>query len=364
MFARSNSKVALTFLCLVVALGLATVSEANSLVQSPRDHAQLNRMIKKRAVEQRGLFDLPPFTPVNGAAGDPTGTPSTDTGAATGTTTGTSTSTGTSTATGSTTTDSASTTTDPNATGTTTGDSTTTSSTTTDTTTSSSTTTSPTTTSTTSTSTTPPPTTTTPAPETTPPPDTDTQAETSQHTSTKFVTATQSTDSADSTSANSLGSLKDDNNKITKTTLTVIVAVAASIGAIALAWTLFRKWKLRPSSNFDDRMQPIDWQPTGPEDSGVPTHRRAGSAASHGSFHSGDGHASGYGSNHGHGGLDSLPEHDFTAGASTLAPVGGYADLQRGPSPQPTMSELSRGPSMMHQQPYAPAYDYNTSVRY
>lgn len=43
--------------------------------------------------------------------------------------------------------------------------------------------------------------------------------------------------------------------------------------------------------------------------------------------------------------LAPLPEHDFTAGAS-LAPVGGYADLARGPSPQPSMSELSRGPSM------------------
>ena len=142
----------------------------------------------------------------------------------------------------------------------------------------------------------------------------------------------------------------------------MIIAVAASIGAIALAWTLFRKWKLRPSSNFDDRMQPIDWQPTGPEDTGLPTHRRAGSNASHGSFHSGEGHA-GYGSNHGHGGLDPLGEHDFTAGPQTLAPVGGYADLHRGPSPQPGMSELSRGPSLTRQQ-YGGAYDYNQGMRY
>lgn len=34
--------------------------------------------------------------------------------------------------------------------------------------------------------------------------------------------------------------------------------------------------------------------------------------------------------------LTPLPEHDFTAGA---APVGGYADLARGPSPQPQMQE-------------------------
>ena len=65
MFARKNSKVALTFLCLVVALGLATVSEANSLVHSPRDHASLNRMIKKRIPDD----SLLPIIPVIGAEG-------------------------------------------------------------------------------------------------------------------------------------------------------------------------------------------------------------------------------------------------------------------------------------------------------
>ena len=142
----------------------------------------------------------------------------------------------------------------------------------------------------------------------------------------------------------------------------MIVAIAASVGAIALAWTIFRKWKLRPSSSFDDRMQPIDWQPTTPEDAGIiPSHRRAGSNASHGSFQS---------SSHGHGqaALQPLPEHDFTAGPTSLAPVGGYADLQRGPSPQPNMAELSRGPSLTRGYDYgAPAhhgYDYNNGMRY
>ena len=152
--------------------------------------------------------------------------------------------------------------------------------------------------------------------------------------------------------ANTVGAASQDDNKITKTTLTVIIAVAASIGAIALAWTLFRKWQLRPSSNFDDRMQPIDWQPTGPEESGLPGVRRGNSTASHGSFQS---------SGHGHGGLEPLPEHDFTAGPTSFAPVGGYADLQRGPSPQP-MAQLQRGPSATRAD-YA-AYDYNTGVRY
>ena len=66
MFARSNSKVVLTFLCLVVALGLATVSEANSLVHTPRDHASLGRMIKKRVPADDSL--LGSLIPVAGAA--------------------------------------------------------------------------------------------------------------------------------------------------------------------------------------------------------------------------------------------------------------------------------------------------------
>ena len=82
MFARKNSKVALTFLCLVVALGLATVSEANSLVHTPRDHAQLNRMIKKRSPAEPFL---PIVQPAVGAEGDPTASASTDTAALTST---------------------------------------------------------------------------------------------------------------------------------------------------------------------------------------------------------------------------------------------------------------------------------------
>lgn len=148
-------------------------------------------------------------------------------------------------------------------------------------------------------------------------------------------------------------------------------------------------------------MRPIDWQPTTAEDGAMPGHARAGSSAS--SFHSGNGHESaahnygsttdhgygattdhgygattdhgygatvdhGYGSNvdhgytvdHGYGStMDHVrspsplapPEHDFTAGPANLAPVGGYADLARGPSPQPQMQEaLARGPSLTRPQ--------------
>lgn len=76
-------------------------------------------------------------------------------------------------------------------------------------------------------------------------------------------------------------------------------------------------------------MQPIDWQPTAaPHDEHDITEKltRNGSVRSHGSFTSGN--------NHDALPVD-LPPHDFTAGPAHLAPGGGYADLQRGPSPQP-----------------------------
>lgn len=87
------------------------------------------------------------------------------------------------------------------------------------------------------------------------------------------------------------------------------------------------------------RLISIDWQPTteSANDDGLV---RRPSAAS--SFHSA-GHDSGNGIAPS---MAPIPEHDFTAGPA-LAPVGGYADLARGPSPQPTtMTELSRGPSL------------------
>lgn len=93
-------------------------------------------------------------------------------------------------------------------------------------------------------------------------------------------------------------------------------------------------------------MQPIDWSPEGNHaDSGL--HRTA-SNASHGSFHSGSNHDGlagprPYGSSGAGALVSDLPQHDFTAGPAHLG--GGYADLQRGPSPGPQMSSVARGPS-------------------
>ncbi|KAI9068047.1 hypothetical protein FKP32DRAFT_1698303 [Trametes sanguinea] len=368
MFPRS-SKVALTFLCLVVALGLATVSEANSLVHPARDHAQLSRMIKKRVPVPEATF-TPLFSQIIGAEGDSGSAGNagaagqgTGTGTATGTATGsgTATGTGTASATGTVAQDTSSGTSSGISNTSSSGASTSSSAGTSSATSSSS---------AANTSATPTPTQDS-APTFTPADDPDTQDTSSKHTSTNFVTVTDTSSQASQTAAASTTGATSTGAKITRTTIIVLVVVAAFIGGIALAWTIFRKWKLRPSHSFDDRMQPIDWQPTTPEDAGIiPNHRRAGSNASHESFHS-SGH-----SNLGHSGstLQPLPEHDFTAGATTLAPVGGYADLQRGPSPQPSMGELSRGPSLtrpgydygvpVHHQGMAGQYDYNNGVRY
>jgi len=154
--------------------------------------------------------------------------------------------------------------------------------------------------------------------------------------------------------------------KTKSTTLTVLIAVAASVGGIAILWTIFRKWKLSSSKEFDRRLNPItDWQPTNGEDDLISSLRRAPSSSS--SFHSGGG-----GSGDGH--LD----HDFTAGPGNTAPIGGYADLARASSINPPMQQaLGRGPSfnhgydvgvpLHHQTGYGihDAYDYNGgSARY
>lgn len=144
----------------------------------------------------------------------------------------------------------------------------------------------------------------------------------------------------------------------TKTTLTVLIGLAASVGGIVIIWTVIRKWKFKPSDRFEDRMQPIDWQPAGPEDT-VPGLIRTVSTHSHASFYSGA-HESDHNSSLQHGGsirrgVTPLPEHDFTPGPSHLAPGAGYADLARGPSPQPQatqMHEAQFGVPLHHQGAY------------
>lgn len=173
---------------------------------------------------------------------------------------------------------------------------------------------------------------------------------------------TQGAQGAAATSAVASGSA----SKVARTTITILIVIASSVGGVAILWTIIRKWKFKASSQFEDRMRPIDWQPTTGEDDHIPGVSRKTSNAS--SFHSGAGHdgmGGGYAtsSDHSHRGpspLPPMPEHDFPAGPSSfappaggyadLAPVGGYADLNRGMTPQPQMQELARGPSMVRPQ--------------
>ena len=133
-----------------------------------------------------------------------------------------------------------------------------------------------------------------------------------------------------------------------KVTLTVIVVIASSVGGIAILWTVFRKWKLGRSSRFDERLQPIDWKPPSED-----KRRRPVSNAS--SFHSG-GHDLGseHGHEHGQGNVAPLPEHDFTALPASR--FGGYADLARGPSPQPPP------PQMLETYNHSPVAGYDVNV--
>lgn len=159
-------------------------------------------------------------------------------------------------------------------------------------------------------------------------------------------TETISSTSPSSSSSSTAQTQSDVSRSQQKVTLTVIVVIASSVGGIAILWTVFRKWKLGRSSRFDERLQPIDWEPPS-EDK-----RRGRPVSNASSFHSGGGgHNSG--SEHGHqGNVAPLPEHDFTALPSSR--FGGYADLARGPSPQP--------PQMLETYNHSPVAGYDVNV--
>ncbi|GMK57358.1 hypothetical protein CspeluHIS016_0401920 [Cutaneotrichosporon spelunceum] len=64
-------------------------------------------------------------------------------------------------------------------------------------------------------------------------------------------------------SATSSGAAKDEEESggLPKGALIAIIVCSVVIGVGGIAWTLFRKWKLKPSKGFDQRMQPIDFTP-------------------------------------------------------------------------------------------------------
>ncbi|VDB99594.1 unnamed protein product [Peniophora sp. CBMAI 1063] len=388
MLSLRSRKLALTLFC-TLALALALVGPtqaADPFAVNRRDHGSLNRMIKKRTP---GLLD--DLNPVNnagtGSADDSSAAsgsdsaaaasstaPASDTAASASATTPASSAAASSDTASSTTpasSDSASSTT---ASTTTTSSASTTSSTTSSTTTSS-TTSSSSSTSAVATSTTAAPTSAAASP-------TSAAAVEAQDNSAQAVTITSHVSVSASPTSSATAKAAASSSTLSKGAITTLAVIAGCIGGGALIWTIFRKWKLRTSKRFDDRLAPIDWQPPTDGDDVPGSNRRASIASSfHSAGHDGLVRAPSSSSSHGAYGaygatgqhaptLQPLPEHDFTAGPATGAYLGanaGYADLARGPSPGPQMQDLSRGPSFNHgyngypQQAPAGAYDYNNA---
>lgn len=146
------------------------------------------------------------------------------------------------------------------------------------------------------------------------------------------------------------------------------VAAASCVCAAAL-WTIIRKWKFGASRKFEERLEPVNWEPSTKaaamehDPSAIQLHR-GNSMSSHG-----------HGSQEGQGSRnmasvnnypvssapDFPPAHDFTAGTygNGLAPGNNYADIHRGPSPAPS---TNYGPSRQDYEvpnPYE-AYGYNS----
>nr|XP_019012875.1 uncharacterized protein I206_02371 [Kwoniella pini CBS 10737]OCF51656.1 hypothetical protein I206_02371 [Kwoniella pini CBS 10737] len=69
----------------------------------------------------------------------------------------------------------------------------------------------------------------------------------------------QTTHKASSTAESAVSEKKS--SGLSKTALIAIIVVASVVGAAGIGWTLFRKWKLRPSNRFDRKLNPIDFSP-------------------------------------------------------------------------------------------------------
>lgn len=84
-------------------------------------------------------------------------------------------------------------------------------------------------------------------------------------TSTALIAASlSSVSSASVASASASKAAEKEDNEVgglNKTSLIAIIAIASGVGLIAAVWTIFRKWKLSPSRQFEDKLTPIDWSP-------------------------------------------------------------------------------------------------------
>lgn len=151
-----------------------------------------------------------------------------------------------------------------------------------------------------------------------------------------------------------------------------LIVTGSCIAAGAAIWTIIRKWKFSPSRHFEDRLEPINWEPT--QASGLahdPTvaaleraSSRNGGGTSRGSLGSNDEHGQRNMTSINHDQISMTPDfpppHDFTAGAGGAYGQGaGYVDMHRGPSPAPG----AYGGHYETPNPYD-AYDYNNQAAY
>jgi len=149
-----------------------------------------------------------------------------------------------------------------------------------------------------------------------------------------IITTRSSKPSSTATAAASKDS--NESSGLPKGALIAIIVIASIIGAAVIGFTLFRKWKLRPSNRFDARMKPIDFSPNNDRDMGddfiEKTLQRSASVTSadrqrqqfvadldHDGTHA-----------HNNSLTAGIPDHDFTAGA---AGAGTYHHNQYDPDP-------------------------------
>ncbi|KAG8824772.1 hypothetical protein FRC19_001066 [Serendipita sp. 401] len=158
-----------------------------------------------------------------------------------------------------------------------------------------------------------------------------------------------------------------DNSFLSKSAIIGLIVAGSCIAGGAAIWTVIRKWKFSPSRHFEDRLEPVNWEPT--QSSGLPhdptvaaLHR--GTSQTGGSRRaSGDDQASIHMttvSGHNQPPVSMTPDfpppHDFTAG-----PSNGYVDMYRGPSPGPNNAYAASHYETPN--PYD-AYDYNNTAAY
>lgn len=153
---------------------------------------------------------------------------------------------------------------------------------------------------------------------------------------------------------------------LSKSTIIGLAVAGGCIAAAAAIWTIIRKWKFSPSRHFEDRLEPINWQPTqssGLEhDPTVAALARSGSRAGTNrpdSFHSDHDNMTSVHHEPISMAPDFPPAHDFTAGPAG----GGYMDMHRGPSPAPPAAAYGGAAYGGHYEAPNPydAYDYNNS---